>query len=165
MDIRFTVYGKPEPQGSTRAFIPRGWKRPVITSANRELKTFRQEVSKAALLKRQSLGYATEIFGKHEPVEAEFTFVFLKPPSTPKKRNCHVVKPDADKLLRSATDALAGILYVDDAQIVKCMATKLYGSPERTEITVRSASREWEQQTMDKPVNSLAKEPKDNLTW
>ena len=35
--IQFTVYGRPEPQGSTRAFIPKGWKRATVTSDNPEV--------------------------------------------------------------------------------------------------------------------------------
>jgi len=40
------------------------------------------------------------------------------------------------KLARGVEDALSGILYMDDAQIVSERLTKLYGSPARVEITV-----------------------------
>ncbi len=36
--VKFTVYGRPVPQGSTRSFIPKGWTRAVITTDNKKLK-------------------------------------------------------------------------------------------------------------------------------
>jgi crossover junction endodeoxyribonuclease RusA len=47
-----------------------------------------------------------------------------------------VVKPDLDKVIRATCDALTGILYADDAQIVDTSARKHYGSPERVEISM-----------------------------
>lgn len=134
--LKFTVYCKPQPQGSSRAFTPKGWTRPVITSDNANLKSFRQEVSKAALLAVQERGMGGLLFGKHEPVRLLVTFYFQKPPSVPKKRTSHVVKPDCSKLVRAAEDSLTGIVYQDDAQIVSIVADKFYGAPERTEIEV-----------------------------
>lgn len=134
-----TVYCKPQPQGSSRAFIPKGWNRAVITSDNKGLKTFRQEASKAALVARQAAGFNDLIFGKHVPVEASFVFYFQRPPSVPKKRTEHVVKPDLSKLVRAAEDSLTGIVFHDDSQIVSYGNTrKEYGLPERAEITVRA---------------------------
>ena len=45
--------------------------------------------------------------------------------------------PDIDKLARCALDALTGIVFRDDAQIVDLHATKRYGEPERAELTIR----------------------------
>lgn len=125
--ISFVAYCHPEPQGSVRAFMPKGWKRPILTSDNKGLKSFRQEVSKAALLARQEAGFTDLVFGKHEPVVMTVSFYFRRPPSIPKKRKLHVVKPDLSKLVRAAEDSLTGIIYADDAQIVSIQATKHYG--------------------------------------
>lgn len=38
----------------------------------------------------------------------------------------HVDKPDVDKLVRCVLDALTGICYVDDCQVVTVSATKTY---------------------------------------
>ena len=48
MRVEFTVHGTPQPQGSAKAFIPKGWKRAIITSDNRSLKPWRQDVSAMA---------------------------------------------------------------------------------------------------------------------
>jgi Holliday junction resolvase RusA-like endonuclease len=44
------------------------------------------------------------------------------------------VKPDVLKLARAVEDALTGILYRDDAQIVTEVLRKRYGDPPRVEI-------------------------------
>jgi Holliday junction resolvase RusA-like endonuclease len=135
--ISLCAYCTPEPQGSVRAFTPKGWKRPVLTSDNKNLKSFRQEVSKAAMSARSAAGFGDLVFLKHEPVEVTFTFYFSRPPSIPKKRTCHVVKPDLSKLVRAAEDSLTGIIFNDDAQVININARKEYGLPERVEVEVK----------------------------
>jgi crossover junction endodeoxyribonuclease RusA len=134
--IYVKCYCTPEPQGSVRAFTPKGWNRPVLTSDNKDLKSFRQEVSKAAMNARAAAGFGDLVFVKHEPVEVAFAFYFARPPSIPKKRSCHVVKPDLSKLIRAAEDSLTGIIFNDDAQVIRIRAEKHYGIPERVELTV-----------------------------
>lgn len=135
--ITFTAFCTPEPQGSMKAFIPKGWNRAIVTSDNKDLKSYRQEVSKAALEQRAKIGFYDVMFGKHVSVVATFKFYFAKPESVSKKRTQHVVRPDLSKLIRATEDALTGIIYTDDSQIVKYVDTeKLYGLPERVEVTV-----------------------------
>ena len=126
--LAFTVYGKPEPQGSTRAFVVKG--RPVITSANKGLKAWRQQVSAAALA---AVVAGTE-FITLEPVSVAVDFYFDRPKSV--KRAAMTVRPDVDKILRGTFDSLTGIVFADDSQVVKCVATKQYGSPARAEISI-----------------------------
>src|SRR5262245_61845112 len=138
--IRFEVLGKPQPQGSTRAFIPKGWKRAVITTDNTRMKPWRQEVGQAALMAViWPKGGTTPAFPV-EPVELTVRFYFARPKSASvKKRPGHTVKPDVDKLLRATLDSLTGILYADDAQVVETHCRKHYGGPERVEIELREA--------------------------
>ena len=46
------------------------------------------------------------------------------------------MRPDLSKLIRATEDALTGIIYADDAQIVDIHAKKEYGLPERVEVTI-----------------------------
>lgn len=133
----FTVIGTPVPQGSTRAFIPKGWTRPIITAANSKTKPWRQEVAGVA---------ETEIFNTDfkplmngEPVYVRVEFYFEKPKSAGKKVTHKVTKPDIDKLLRSLFDALTGIAFKDDSQIVDCEVMKRFGSPARCEVRLGMA--------------------------
>lgn len=130
--IKLIVYGTPRPQGSTRGFIPKGWNRPIITTDNKKLKPWRQEVSGAAA----DLNVAP--FEAHVPLAIRLDFYFDRPKSSSiKKRPGMTVKPDGDKLVRAIFDSLKGILYDDDAQIVSHRARKHYGGPERVEIELK----------------------------
>lgn len=137
--IEFTVYGTPRPQGSTRAFIPKGWKRAIITTDNERLKPWRQEVSGAALSAQPE---PCEIpFAADVPLRLTMAFYFEKPKSAPKRRSEPTVKPDLDKICRAMFDALAGILFHDDAQVVELHTRKRYGAPERVEIRLQEATQ------------------------
>lgn len=52
-----------------------------------------------------------------------------------------ITKPDSTKLVRAVEDALTGVLWGDDAQVVDQHVFKRYGVPERAEIEVRSMDR------------------------
>lgn len=129
--LRFTVYGKPMPQGSMKAFVVGGKAR--LTATNAKMKPYRQEVAQVAALECRG-----RMIEKHVPVGLALKFYFAQPPSCPKSRTLPSVKPDLDKLARLVNDALTGIAYADDGQVCSIMAMKFYGIPERTEIEVRS---------------------------
>ena len=61
-------------------------------------------------------------------IVANVTFVFARPPKVPKKlgtaRLSKPTKPDLDNLQKSCFDALNGLAYDDDSQIVSVVATK-----------------------------------------
>ena len=128
--IKFVVHGHPAPQGSARAFVPKGWTRAIVTSANPKLKPWRQQVAGEAM----SLGL--ECIVAHVPVSIRLSFYFDPPQKMPKGRTGMTTKPDVDKLARGILDALKGILIHDDSQVNHLDARKFYGSPERVEIEV-----------------------------
>lgn len=129
--VSFTVYGHAAPQGSSRAFVPKGWKRAIVTSTNPKLKPWRQQISGVAV----NLG--EEAFAPHVPLKIILDFYFARPKSvSAKKRPGMTSAPDVDKLARSCFDSIKGILIHDDAQIVNVRARKFYGSPERVDITI-----------------------------
>ena len=49
-----------------------------------------------------------------------------------------VTKPDVDNFVKLASDALNGIVIVDDRQIVRLIADKKYSHQPRLELSVRS---------------------------
>lgn len=117
--ICFTVLGEPQGKGSMRAFTPKGWNRPILTSTNKGLKAWEQTVAAAA----QSVASGTLILGA---VSVAVTFYFSRPKSLPKKITRHVRRPDLDKLIRGATDALTNVIWKDDSQVVLIVARKEY---------------------------------------
>jgi crossover junction endodeoxyribonuclease RusA len=140
MKISFVAYCTPQPQGSMRGFVVPGTNgakhRAILTSDNTKLKPFRHEVTRSAMIALRDAGIAEPFAAKHVPVCLRLDFYLAKPDSAPRKRFSPVVKPDVSKLIRSTEDAMTGILYADDAQIVSETARKLYGIPERVEISV-----------------------------
>lgn len=128
--IRFTVPGVPVPQGSMRALMRPGARFPIVTSDNRSLKPWRQSVAFAAV----DACPDRELW--QGPVSIGVVFYLPRPKSLPKRVAYPVKKPDCDKLVRGVLDALTGILWRDDSQVVEMAAWKLYGDPPRAEITV-----------------------------
>ena len=52
----------------------------------------------------------------------------------------HIIRPDALKLGRAVEDALSGIVYQDDAQIIDEHIRKIYGPPVGVTIRVWAMS-------------------------
>ena len=130
--IQFVVFCHPEPQGSKNAFVIPGTNRAVVVDVGaKKLKPYRQEITRTAMTEIPTRPWA----GKHVPIILKLNFQLLKPQSVGKKRSCPVVKPDIDKLCRSTLDALTGILYADDAQIVEMHVRKEYAETECVTIS------------------------------
>lgn len=134
--ITFTVYAHPEQQGSSRAFVNKRTGRAIITSDNKDLKSYRQQVTLCAMTERNRTGF--QMIEGPSAVGLDIDFFFRRPKSA-KKRAVHTVKPDLDKLVRAVNDSLSGFLYGDDSQVTTLMARKLYvidGEPEYTLVQV-----------------------------
>jgi Holliday junction resolvase RusA-like endonuclease len=62
------------------------------------------------------------------PLELELVYTFPRPKGvSPRKRAMPDVRPDAENLLKHQLDALNGVLWEDDAQIVDLRVRKIYG--------------------------------------
>lgn len=120
--LTFTVWGVAQPKGSAKAFIPKGWKRAVVTSDNPKNKGWQQLVAEAA-------GRAKDVAGAgllEGPVRLRVAFYLPRPQSLPKRVVHHTKKPDLDKLVRSVKDGLTRVAWHDDAQVVDVKAIKRY---------------------------------------
>lgn len=138
--IHFTVYGKPQPQGSAKAFVYNAFNRrtnqmqprAAITSDNKNLKPWRQQVSQTAIEAAKG-----EIIPRGTPVSIWLMFYFDAPASLSKKASrMKTTKPDIDKLERAVLDALTGTIFEDDAQVAIVRKQKCFAQPERVEIYV-----------------------------
>jgi Holliday junction resolvase RusA-like endonuclease len=138
MTLHFRVYGDAQPQGSAKAFIPKGWSRPIITSDNPKNKGWRQLVAEAA---NQALGALKPADRALllEGVRLSLAFYLPRPKSLPKRATAHTKAPDLDKLVRSCCDALSQIVFRDDSQVCELVAVKHYaaaGEPPHVQIWV-----------------------------
>ncbi len=145
--ITFTVRGIPAPQGSKRAVVHRSTGRAVVIESSTRVKPWRSDVRDAALA---TMAWLPPLQG---PVGLELAFRFPRPKGHfGTGRNAGVlranapiwpaVKPDIDKLARSTLDALTGLLFVDDAQVVDLGLRKRYadGDPPGVTVTVNDLS-------------------------
>lgn len=116
--IEFSVRGIPVPQGSAKAFVVKG--RAVVTHANSKTKGWREDVATAAQ------PHAPKALWEGA-VSVEARFVLPRPASVSQsKRPLPTTKPDLDKLVRAAIDALTGIVWRDDCQVTTIVTTKRY---------------------------------------
>lgn len=126
MRLAFTVFGVPIPKGSTRAFMPKGARFPVVTSDNPRTKPWQEAVTCAALEARAGRPPL------EEPVALFVRFFLPRPVSAPRRVQEPARKPDLDKLIRAVKDGLtrAGV-YRDDAQVVRIEASKEFAAGAR----------------------------------
>lgn len=120
----FEVLGESHPEGSTKAFYIPKLKRTVTTHQNqKELEAWRSRVATEAQ-KALPPSWSCDTVSHYG---LEVHFVLSRPPSVPRHLRLRpIVKPDLDKLARAVGDALTGIVWVDDAQVVGMSVTKDY---------------------------------------
>jgi crossover junction endodeoxyribonuclease RusA len=114
------VDGDAVPKGSTRAFIPKGWKRPVITTASKKTTVWEQLVRVAAQQKSPLC-----VTG---PVVVVVDFALRRPKRLKDTTEPCIKRPDLDKLVRCVLDALTGVVWIDDSQVDHLIATKRYAN-------------------------------------
>ena len=71
------------------------------------------------------------------PLVVDLWAVFDPPRSDPHRRD-HIIKPDLDNIIK-CLDAVNGIVWHDDSQIVKITARKSYGETAAVHVTARVA--------------------------
>ena len=135
--MTFTVFGIAQTKGSTRAFVPKGWTRPIITNSNRNAKAWEALIAQAAGEELLKHGRRGVLFVG--PMRVCAVFHLPRPKALPRTKDvAHTKAPDVDKLAR-CLDALSGVVFRDDAQIVELDVRKCYaalGESPRAEITI-----------------------------
>ncbi len=128
--IEFFVGGIPKPAGSKRGFYIAKLKRVIITDANPNSKDWKTDVKHAA-----QEHYDGDLLTC--PIALNLTFHVLRPKAHYRTgKNSHLLrdsapnfpagKPDVLKLARGVEDAITGIIWKDDAQIVSERLFKRY---------------------------------------
>lgn len=137
--LAFVVHGTPEPAGSKRA-MPMGrgpGARWGVIDANPKAKGWRGKVEQVAgelmngrPLLQGPLSLVLRFYVQRPKGHYGKNGVRQSAPSYP------MTRPDVLKLARNVEDALTGVCYRDDAQIVLETLSKDYG-PERVEVEIR----------------------------
>lgn len=131
--VTFKVLGEPEPQGSTTTYVRQG--KAHTTSANKNLKPWRNDVAEAAQRAMQLFGAEKIAKGRGVRLVLHFTFARLSGHfgkggqllrSAPARKT---TKPDLSKLVRAVEDSLvdAGVM-VDDNQVTEIATSKQWGA-------------------------------------
>jgi Holliday junction resolvase RusA-like endonuclease len=153
--LHFTALGAPVPAGSKRAVpVRRGGmltRRINVIDVNHDrLMPWRDTIQAGALVAMHSEGTYELLTG---PLVLIVEFHFRRPKGHyGTGRNAEqlrksaprwpAVQPDVTKLLRAVEDALNGILWRDDSQVVEQYALKAYSVPERAEVCVKTIGPE-----------------------
>jgi Holliday junction resolvase RusA-like endonuclease len=131
--IQFTVYGEPVAQG-----------RPRFTTINGHAKAYDPAKS------RDYKQYVRLVASQHKPDKPLEGALALQvniyrsiPKSFSKKKHTQAengeirptTKPDVDNFLKVIKDALKGIVWKDDSQVVSAMVNKWYSEQPRVEVT------------------------------
>ena len=128
--LKFFVPGVPAPGGSKKGFYNKKSGKIIMAPDSKKTKPWMQAV--AGCVRAE---YDGELLTG--PLCVDFQFRFLRPKSHyGTGRNAiylkdsaplhPTVKPDRTKILRSTEDALTGVLWKDDSQIVAGEPTKIY---------------------------------------
>ena len=133
--IRFTVPGKPVGKGRPRA-AKRGQHIQLYTP-----KTTATYESTIALAASQAMAGRPLIDG---PAEVLMTMVLAVPASWSKRKQADALagqlmpttKPDMDNVVKAIFDAVNGIVWTDDVQVVGLRVRKTYGATPGVHVTV-----------------------------
>ena len=142
--VAFTVFGKPQPAGSKRAFPIRrknGRTGVAVSDANPKASGWKTEISQVA---GEEMGDRTLLVG---PLGFQVIFYTPRPQSHyGNGRNSGKVKKSAPpfpcarpyllKLARAVEDALSQVVYRDDSQICDEVLYKRFGEPARIEVEI-----------------------------
>lgn len=142
MEIYFVVPGEVVGKGRPRFSTVNGYGRAYTPK-----KTLSYEKSvRAAYLEEYPTGLLT--WQDKEPLEMIVNAYFEIPKSASKKAKQKMLleqfptkKPDADNIIKSIADALNGIAYADDSQIVQATVNKWWAEESKAEIIIREVSR------------------------
>ncbi|WP_337032468.1 RusA family crossover junction endodeoxyribonuclease [Paenibacillus illinoisensis] len=135
MTIQFTVYGNPVAQGRPKFSSQGGFTRAYDPKNSKDYKDYVRlaaaEHAPAALLEGP-LGMVLTVyrstpksFSKKKAAQAEAGQI--RP----------ITKPDVDNYLKGVKDALKGVIWKDDSQVVEVFAQKRYSARPRIEVKIK----------------------------
>lgn len=143
MIIKLFVPGTPAGAGSKVAFRPTPESKMIVAPASKKTKPWMQTVKWAAIQKYDRMVLL------ESPLKLKIVFYFLHPKGHfGTGRNAGILKdsapaypakyPDLSKLTRAIEDALTGIIWKDDKQVVQHETIKLYSDKPGAAITIEA---------------------------
>ena len=140
--VTFHVPGKPQGKARARTFYNKAMGKHMSVTPD-------GTVLYENLIKERFLNCSGGFYAERgAPVTLRVIARFLPPKSVSKKRQHEMLegmelplkKPDMDNIVKVVADALSGVAYHDDTQIVYVTAKKAYSALEGLDITVEKYS-------------------------
>jgi Holliday junction resolvase RusA-like endonuclease len=128
-NYEFNIFGNPVAQGRPKFFRRGNF---VGAYDPGKSKTWKEDI-KVQVLSQMKAGPVI----LEGPLMLQLVFRMTRPVSLPKKVIHHTKKPDIDNLQKAVKDALKGICYKDDSQIIEVTARKVYDSTPGVWIALR----------------------------
>jgi Holliday junction resolvase RusA-like endonuclease len=138
--ITFEVPGHPQGKGRARSSNAGGFVRHYTPEKTRSYEGIIRTMAYAEMAGREPTD---------QPVELLVTAIFDVPKSFSKAKRAMALgnaikpakKPDLDNIAKAITDAMNGVVFKDDAQIVICTLAKIYGEVPRVVATIKPNER------------------------
>lgn len=139
MIIQFTVYGEPVAQGRPRASTQGGFVRMYDPAKSKDYKDY-------VRLAASQHAPSSLLEG---PIGMMLTVYRSMPKSFSKRKAAlaeagqiqPTTKPDVDNYLKGVKDALKGIIWKDDSQVVEVLTRKRYSARPRIEVKIKDLSQ------------------------
>lgn len=137
--VTITVAGDPQGKGRARAFRRGNF---IGHYTPEKTRTYEGIIRSIAM---DAMGPRTPI---ESPVEIDLSIIFAVPASWSQKKRAQALagevkpakKPDADNVIKAFTDAMNGVVYKDDVQIVRGQFSKSYGPAAMVCATIREVA-------------------------
>lgn len=141
--ICFTVPGKP--QGKARARTGYNPKTGQVMSHTPDNTVLYENFIKTCYMQETD-----QIFENGEALSVSVTAYFEPVKNVSKKRREQMLqdkifpikKPDIDNIVKAVLDALNGLAYKDDSQVVQILAAKRYQDKSRVDVTIEELPTE-----------------------
>ena len=131
--VYFVVYGNPVGKGRPRATSRGGFVRMYTDAKTLGFESAVADEARIAMREWQAF---------NTPMQLQLSAYYPIPKSWSKKKRQMAmdgeihpqVKPDLDNVMKAVLDAMNGVVYVDDSQVINMVATKRYSSDPRVEV-------------------------------
>ncbi|MFW3538014.1 RusA family crossover junction endodeoxyribonuclease [Vagococcus fluvialis] len=141
MEIKIVIPGQPVPQGrpkfTTKPFV-RAYDPPKSSAYKKVVAKYANQCKPNKLM-QGPLEVRVDIYK-----ESLKSFSKIKKEQAENKELRPITKPDADNYAKGILDALKGIIWEDDGQVVKLITEKFYSSNPRAEVFVSQLESQQE---------------------
>jgi Holliday junction resolvase RusA-like endonuclease len=135
--IAFSMNGEPRGKGRPRATVRAGFARVYTDAATRKYEASVRAVAQKAMAGRDPL---------EGPLSLSLRFRMPIPKSATKRAKAgmasgeiaHCSRPDLDNCQKALMDAMNGVVFCDDGQVVRAFTTKLYAEQPGVDVRVEA---------------------------